>query len=445
MTMQDIQIQYAGFWRRFAALMIDQILLAICAFVLIFTLRSAWFYITLFITVVYDIGSHCRFGATIGQRILRIRVIDKTGHHPSLGRNIGRFFARMLSGMPFYYGYIRSLWDDHRQTWHDEWTETYVVHSNSPGLEILSQQNKLLPAQRLKLPRPITILYVAAGVSLIALLSQILLKFSESTAFAQKDILADPVIKEMCGPNTNASFRFGNPFYIFGALAIGNIYFNVEGDSGKVLARSHVYDYYGILDGWVDVDYQEWGYEMTSTIGRRLCMKFARRGLAFLNEKDSVNAYQLFRRAMSINYDYANTIESREHIEADTAEILEDIEWYTSQLKSGGIYLYPEGYERTDIDAEVDRSYLIRVLLSRGFCYNVIGEPFKAIADYDSLLVLYPWLFPVYLEKSNTFLQMNQFDSAAYYLSSYFAVEPDTNSIEFQNARSIQNRLSRSQ
>ena len=43
------------------------------------------------------------------------------------GRGVGRFFARILSTIVCYLGYLWMLWDPQKQTWHDKMARTKVV------------------------------------------------------------------------------------------------------------------------------------------------------------------------------------------------------------------------------------------------------------------------------------------------------------------------------
>ncbi len=67
-------------------------------------------------------------GQTIGKRALGIRVVDKyTGGPIGTGRGVGRYFARILSGLACYLGYLWMLWDPEKQCWHDKLVDDYVV------------------------------------------------------------------------------------------------------------------------------------------------------------------------------------------------------------------------------------------------------------------------------------------------------------------------------
>jgi uncharacterized RDD family membrane protein YckC len=120
----------AGFWRRFWALILDGIVLAIVATVLEAIVgRSLGGIVALALYIGYFgyfIGSPS--GQTIGKRALGIRVIDaKTGGSIGFSRAVLRFFAAFLSAIVFYLGYLWMLWDPEKQTWHDKIAGDVVV------------------------------------------------------------------------------------------------------------------------------------------------------------------------------------------------------------------------------------------------------------------------------------------------------------------------------
>jgi uncharacterized RDD family membrane protein YckC len=67
-------------------------------------------------------------GQTVGKRALGIRVADATTGQPiGTGRGVGRYFARWLSALPCYIGFLWPLWDDQSQAFHDKVVTTVVV------------------------------------------------------------------------------------------------------------------------------------------------------------------------------------------------------------------------------------------------------------------------------------------------------------------------------
>jgi uncharacterized RDD family membrane protein YckC len=137
---------FAGFWIRFAALLLDGLIVSIPTAMLsamlggggAFSVGSgarpgASFGANIASTVVgvlyYGLLEGGPTGQTLGKRICSIRVVDATTGLPGIGypRGIGRYFARWLSSIPLGLGYFWMLWDDKNQTWHDKLARTLVV------------------------------------------------------------------------------------------------------------------------------------------------------------------------------------------------------------------------------------------------------------------------------------------------------------------------------
>jgi len=67
-------------------------------------------------------------GQTLGKKALGIRVVDKrTGGSIGTGRGVGRYFARWLSELVCWLGYLWMLWDPEKQCWHDKLVNDYVI------------------------------------------------------------------------------------------------------------------------------------------------------------------------------------------------------------------------------------------------------------------------------------------------------------------------------
>lgn len=67
-------------------------------------------------------------GQTVGKRALSIRTVDTaSGQEIGGGRAIGRYFARIVSGLVCGLGYFWMLWDPQKQTWHDKLANSVVV------------------------------------------------------------------------------------------------------------------------------------------------------------------------------------------------------------------------------------------------------------------------------------------------------------------------------
>ena len=65
---------------------------------------------------------------SLGMRILKLAIVDeqKTERIPS-NRALKRAFMLTLGTTVLGFGLLNCLWDDRKQTWHDKFTNSYVV------------------------------------------------------------------------------------------------------------------------------------------------------------------------------------------------------------------------------------------------------------------------------------------------------------------------------
>ena len=123
----------AGFWRRFAAIFIDGIIVGIVPIIIIVALSGSARALGYVIYVIAAIGYEIYFiggpsGQTPGKRVLGIRVIDfNTGGSIGYGRAAIRWIGKYVSAIPCYLGYFWMLWDKEKQCWHDKFATDVVV------------------------------------------------------------------------------------------------------------------------------------------------------------------------------------------------------------------------------------------------------------------------------------------------------------------------------
>ncbi|MDW3217515.1 MAG: RDD family protein [Acidimicrobiales bacterium] len=80
--------------------------------------------------IVYYFAKGEGAGQTVGKKALNIKVVDAvTGQPIGTGRAVGRYFSRIISGLPCYLGYFWALWDPNRETFHDKIVKTHVVNA----------------------------------------------------------------------------------------------------------------------------------------------------------------------------------------------------------------------------------------------------------------------------------------------------------------------------
>lgn len=135
---------YAGFWRRLGAFIIDVILLDAIYFGLVLLLLFVFsaaslgaydFAFLIFTCVVapflywlyYALMESSSKQATLGKQALGIIVTDENGNKISFGRATGRLFARIVSIMIFSVGFIMIAFTQKKQGLHDIMAGTLVV------------------------------------------------------------------------------------------------------------------------------------------------------------------------------------------------------------------------------------------------------------------------------------------------------------------------------
>jgi len=65
--------------------------------------------------------------ATIGKRMLNIKVTDLEGTRISFGRSLSRNLAKIMSVIPVFFGYLYSFLNKKNQCWHDITADTLVI------------------------------------------------------------------------------------------------------------------------------------------------------------------------------------------------------------------------------------------------------------------------------------------------------------------------------
>jgi uncharacterized RDD family membrane protein YckC len=138
--------EYVGFWRRLLAAAIDflilfvmttPILLAIYGrryFALVESGASAGFWdfvIEYIVPAVAVIAFWRRYGATPGKMAIGAKIVDaKTGERPSTARLVVRYFAYLVSALPFFLGFLWIGISRRKQGFHDKIARTMVINDD---------------------------------------------------------------------------------------------------------------------------------------------------------------------------------------------------------------------------------------------------------------------------------------------------------------------------
>ncbi|MBY0416326.1 MAG: RDD family protein [Bdellovibrionales bacterium] len=137
---------YAGFWKRFFALLIDGIIVWLLSLVLIvpyfvppLTIIIAGIYHIVFLT------SPLR--ATPGKALMKISVVKSNGSLLTIKDAVIRFAVSFVSSLVLCIGYIISLFTERRQTFHDIIADTVVIEevfAEQKFIDIFINQAKLI-------------------------------------------------------------------------------------------------------------------------------------------------------------------------------------------------------------------------------------------------------------------------------------------------------------
>lgn len=136
--------EYAGFWVRLGATLIDTVIIVIVITIpLSFIygeqywlgsqyIRGFWdFILGWVVPIVATIWFWLRYLGTPGKMALKLKIVDaKTGKKMTTGQAIGRYFAYLVSIIPFCLGFIWIGIDSRKQGWHDKLAGTVVIKSN---------------------------------------------------------------------------------------------------------------------------------------------------------------------------------------------------------------------------------------------------------------------------------------------------------------------------
>ena len=144
--MQEQELEYAGFWIRTGAAIIDTILIMVIIFPLLMSIYGweyldpeqtgfiagpldfliSWVLPAIAVIVFWIIKQ-----ATPGKMAVSAKIVDATsGNAPSPAQFIGRYFAYFVASLPLGLGILWVAFDRRKQGWHDKLAGTVVVRQS---------------------------------------------------------------------------------------------------------------------------------------------------------------------------------------------------------------------------------------------------------------------------------------------------------------------------
>lgn len=138
---EQAELEYAGFWSRFGAGLIDGILTVIVTLPLLigiygmdyldneaFIAGPADLFISYILPAIVIVVLWIRFGATPGKMAIGATIVDaRTGGKPSSSQYVIRYIGYFVSALPLLLGYLWAGFDARKQAWHDKMANTVVV------------------------------------------------------------------------------------------------------------------------------------------------------------------------------------------------------------------------------------------------------------------------------------------------------------------------------
>lgn len=138
---QSAYMEYAGFWIRFLAKIIDNIIVGVFTGILMVVFGSdagssfdeqlasslRLNLVSVLITAAYSTFFIGKFGGTPGKLICGLRVVSPDGYPISYGRAFGRFAAEIVTSLTLTIGYIIAAFDEEKRALHDRIASTRVI------------------------------------------------------------------------------------------------------------------------------------------------------------------------------------------------------------------------------------------------------------------------------------------------------------------------------
>ena len=155
------EAEYAGFWLRLAAYLIDGLIVNVALYILFAIFGISYF--SSFVgsemletgepdpeviagmfssmatmMLISVVGTWLYFAlqessdaqATLGKRAVRVRVTDIDGEKISFARATGRYFGKIISSMIFMVGFIMAGFTERKQALHDMMASTLVLRDD---------------------------------------------------------------------------------------------------------------------------------------------------------------------------------------------------------------------------------------------------------------------------------------------------------------------------
>ena len=135
--------EYAGFFIRVGAAIVDTIILLVLTVPILYLAYGGGYWestalvhgpVDLLVSYVLPAVAVILFwlykSATPGKMLTSMKIVDaKTGNRPGIGQCIVRYVGYFVAMVPFFIGILWILFDKRKQGWHDKLAGTVVVRN----------------------------------------------------------------------------------------------------------------------------------------------------------------------------------------------------------------------------------------------------------------------------------------------------------------------------
>lgn len=140
-------MSYSGFWRRVLASIVDSVIFIPVSFLITVTQSFGDAYIQGFFAnlviawLYFSICESQSWQATLGKKIVGIKVTDLNGQRISFARATGRYASKFLSYLTLGFGFLMPAFTKRKQALHDLVAETLVLKNDHDSFVDLKQVN----------------------------------------------------------------------------------------------------------------------------------------------------------------------------------------------------------------------------------------------------------------------------------------------------------------
>ena len=138
-------VQYAGFWSRFFASILDSLIQAAVLVPVLFMLfgpgmfsdpqvsqTTLGYLVNYGLPILWTVLFWKYKSATPGKMLMGVALVDAdTGATPPTGRLVLRYFAYIVSALPLLLGFIWVAFDKRKQGFHDKIARTVVIKTGA--------------------------------------------------------------------------------------------------------------------------------------------------------------------------------------------------------------------------------------------------------------------------------------------------------------------------